>query len=1237
MSKVKIGDTIVEYPDAPSNEGWEDVPPNNTPWEDVPKVEEKPGLIKRGWDFLNTPVTTYLPENARNLIRKGLGYNPLFDTALDYAGVSPNVTKGLETAKENLGEGLLTPLSIGTMGASGLIAKAPLLARTLAGGFALASGKGAIDSAREAYNAQDTEERTKAVAEGAGNLAFTGLGALGAMHNPAKGSVTADIKNAGPRLLENAKGSEGEMPPFQGPIITPWENTEIPTVNRLYPPGEVLKRPTQGDTPIIDVDTKVSPVKDVKLSPEDNASPINPSELYRPFTKPEDTSTLNKLPIRYQEQFPQQSMFGVRGNLLEKGSENVNQNEGGLASKVGNKTEELEQTQLNKNTSGKTPETSGVVQESPPVIKDNNITGLQTAHPEVDNLSHEERANLVKDKNTPAPLRSAAEKSLIGDTLYSGIPFHDIAKAIAHTTSDIWNSKVLKESRELAASKFRDSINTIGKVGGEAGKYIAPKLEGFFRSEREYYGQIVNDALGKMKASKLTGKEQDNLVKAAWEMRYGKPSTVKLNAKQTALLSELRANLKSVHDEQRKLGILVGGFRSAMDNPLYWPGIISTKVIDTITGKPESMDAISLKNDWVKHVIEQSKGKVGLDEAKKAYNDYVNAISKFGKSSTDFAAIRKAEGYGVPWSWQEKSLPRVFSRYGRRVSRDFAYFKNIESDPTARGILQIADQYGKFDKNATKLPGGVDITPISSMPQVKELEKWINQDFTKSDVTLEAVGRVVKTGMLGVLTSGSNYIQNIPKVAPYLSPSQWGLYAKAHFMLRDGLKDALKQGVARINPAEIANPDIASPLRGANSWADTLNQAANAAYRWQGGSYVENTTRALDMALGQMLVTSHLGKALAKGDKNSISVLDNLAKHAGVEDWRLMKGKTPPKEWVDKMAATFVERVQQTYDPRDQPMYALNSKLSPFLSLSRWAIGASNHIYRDVVEPMAKGNFTPALSYLTMSGIVGATALPALHSLLTNRDPHDPTIKEAILSGNKKEMAIAFANAFNLASFGGIVGDLFKSGIELSQGRKPRGFSFPVIDFLTTQLVERTRQAAEAIKNGEPADEVMLHYITQGIQDNVQSLRIVANHTWNAQNVEQSNKVRNYETFRRLNNEPQMETPSGNPFISGAEKEFKRSTNPQEAGNLGMKAINKIIANNQEDPMRLISKLHGLKSMPITWAPSLKQNPMEFMNYLNFVEKSQGKEAAQKLMNDYAMQRSMNEAKSKMVPNIRVR
>ncbi len=186
------------------------------------------------------------------------------------------------------------------------------------------------------------------------------------------------------------------------------------------------------------------------------------------------------------------------------------------------------------------------------------------------------------------------------------------------------------------------------------------------------------------------------------------------------------------------------------------------------------------------------------------------------------------------------------------------------------------------------------------------------------------------------------------------------------------------------------------------------------------------------------------------------------------------------------------------------------------------------------------------------------------------------------------------------------------------------------------QVGDRVMQAVEAFEAGE--HDVGINLLNQLAQDNIQNYRLIINQLSEdkASQVSEANKNRDYKMFQELNGQHNSYTPGdSNPFLNQEEKDFKQSNDPSKIGQLGVNAINKVLDVNKNNPSRMISKLQGLKSQNINWAPSMDRDPLTFSKYLNYIRTTQGDKAANEMINNYALTRAVNQAKSQMIPAVR--
>jgi hypothetical protein len=86
---------------------------------------------------------------------------------------------------------------------------------------------------------------------------------------------------------------------------------------------------------------------------------------------------------------------------------------------------------------------------------------------------------------------------------------------------------------------------------------------------------------------------------------------------------------------------------------------------------------------------------------------------------------------------------------------------------------------------------------------------------------------------------------------------------------------------------------------------------------------------------------------------------------------------------------------------------------------------------------------------------------------------------------------------------------------------------------------------------------------------------------------------------------------------------------------LAPELVREVMSKNQSQPEEMIRKLRGLKSISQHYAPSPLSSPLEFQRYYDFVERTKGKEEADRLKKEQIQQLGINQMKSQMIPSVR--
>jgi len=246
--------------------------------------------------------------------------------------------------------------------------------------------------------------------------------------------------------------------------------------------------------------------------------------------------------------------------------------------------------------------------------------------------------------------------------------------------------------------------------------------------------------------------------------------------------------------------------------------------------------------------------------------------------------------------------------------------------------------------------------------------------------------------------------------------------------------------------------------------------------------------------------------------------------------------------------------------------------------------------------------------------------------------PSEATVEEAFTAENTQHEIRSIIGLAQMGSFAGIVSDIMKAGADVTSGHAPRGLSFPLADFFSETLTHNMSDYFAAINAGEDRYEATKALIETVMRDSVQTARLASYLALNKDEVERKNAYRDVRIWQELSKRatPESSISQPNEFLDIVGKKFKRAKTPQEISETLPEALSDV-ARKSEDPMELKRKLEGLKRNSYQTIPA---EPIEMMEYLDFLSKTQGKEAAADRLFDYLRQRELNKVKSQLVPRL---
>jgi len=486
---------------------------------------------------------------------------------------------------------------------------------------------------------------------------------------------------------------------------------------------------------------------------------------------------------------------------------------------------------------------------------------------------------------------------------------------------------------------------------------------------------------------------------------------------------------------------------------------------------------------------------------------------------------------------------------------------------------------------------------------------------------ISGFARLVNSSIMGAGT-GLRDTASVPVMAiPYIkSMGDFKAFYTGVMNYRKEAANALRTGAYQPNIDKIQFGESV------NKMDSLLSIAATNMRKWQGREAIENFNRKVVFAGGKELMRANVVGARA-GNKNALKTIERFSTLVD-GDVTKMKGEELEAA-LNQMAKNFTDVNQGTYGGSGLPLGIVDSQFAPFTALMKWSVEKSNVIYKDVVKPAYTGeSFVPLITY-TLGTIPTGAPIQELNKVLTGRKASDPNIKEALDKGTVESIVSEIATIAQLASFGGIIGDLAKAATDVGlHGKTPRNIvSFPAAT-TAVDIAEKTTDLAEAIRQGEDVWEVFSKYSLDLISHNIQNARMIANHTVKEGDVERSDKFRDMRVYNELEGKRASDIPTSNQYLGISERAFKREPDPVAAMRQLPALLKKAIADSKGDPFELKRKLQSLKQNNYQTMPNMENAPLSFMRYLQFLKNTQGEQAANERLMDYIRQNAVNKAKS---------
>lgn len=785
-----------------------------------------------------------------------------------------------------------------------------------------------------------------------------------------------------------------------------------------------------------------------------------------------------------------------------------------------------------------------------------------------------------------------------------------------------WGIKLMTPRYEKIHERFQNFT----------GKYVSDKMVAASKWINQTEGKIGNRLIGLLRDSKLDTDQLPVVTRYLYDLdQTGQRPNIRLTPAQQTFVDNYLKVIQEPKQLQKDLGLMVktgGGFRVAgVKENGYFPNMLDPEVAYNWIEKPGS--ELSNRYDKLYKDYLVGKGMTPAD-ANSQLEQYKKALNNRVTTDTEFGALNKAEGKGLPFELTDKNLARVFSRYGRRASRHLGYFKFFQDDPKMRKAFSLSDQFG----NSSDTLSEPDMMYIGSSKEGQAaLDSILGRDKETQNELLSAGNRLVGNTVMGVGTSLRNLISEPAFIAPYLKTTQLPVLLTALTQMKGNAKRAFENNAIRVSFSDFdaAGDFVSHP----NPLINRILKMSSALRKYQGRDVSDTLEGLYAFTIGDIIGKQNIASA-KNGDTTALKWLNKFGTNVDVP--ALIKSREVPQQAIDTIAKNFVDSVRGTYSAEGLPSWAIEGTVAPFTQLSRFSIEKANQVWKDVMLPIKGGDFRPILK-LALGTLVTGAAIEKLNELLTKKRGPDATIKEVDTYGDKADVARKLIGLWQLGSAGGIVTDFLKLGSNIQQGKGTKytnPLSFPLYSFMTDNLLHNMGDFVTAVNQGEDVIDSLGNLATSITTGLSQTYRYADARYINPDNAERKEKFRDVRVFNELVNK--KVTPSSEELprtISGQKlREFKRSQDLGESVKQLPSLIQDAIQNSNGDPEKLKANLIAIKQNNYQTMPNPETMPIAFMKYIEYLKRTQGDEEAQLRLLDYLKKNQIDRAKGSLVPSI---
>lgn len=800
-------------------------------------------------------------------------------------------------------------------------------------------------------------------------------------------------------------------------------------------------------------------------------------------------------------------------------------------------------------------------------------------------------------------------------------------------------------SPNLTFKPTRSALDSIRELPTKAGRILADALHSTFIERKHYIGDLWNPIAKQMhNMAKPDIQQVHNTLQT--EDRTGRFQTQMLRGdKQRQLYRSIRDSL--IKDADLRIAERLPVYRNgqptiAKKNPTYYPDVINSKVRQVLQANTDAEGVKSLKDDFIKQ-------RMGLGKSREdAESDYLDQVKKIqGQQSTSthgvsthFAASRTPEGLPLPTSWTENDARKSLATYFNRKSTDYSFFKHVEKNPAAMAALGNAKDAwnNSIDESNTKSKNYVD--NINGNTAVKNVIHELSVDAgDQIERTQHRIESLATASILGPLTELHKVVSTFFKALTYYdNPAAIAhMSVKAALGFSKGYERAMSNG-----QGQYSSHSMADFLNNHLTWAERFAGAAQGIRDiYTGGQFTERFMMGTSQIHAEYLVGSKLAAANS-GDGAATRLMKFL-------DPSYVAGKQYDPKGMSQLATEMAGMWHGSRDARTLPAWMLHdNEISAFMKLSNWGIAQTNNFMRDVWTPAVKDRNYKPLVMAMFGGVLGGYVIKELREKLAGKNSGIPSLDEIGassrgLEGNIPALAYNAIAASSYAGFGGIISQVARYPFDIAFRNTPQSATFP-LDSVVTNLGETAKNVVDAMFNSDNPNffDIATKAGLEVVGQNLQLARVGINQGINsglitglpAEQKQLSDKLGQLRRFKEVEGLPvDAQTDSTeNPLLNLDQKEFKHTTDIQEAIHQLPALVQEIVGKYGNEPDLMMEKLKGLKSNSYTTFPSIETLPLEYMKYISYLNKTVGSEQAQAQLVDYMKHKMLNEVKSSIVP-----